>query len=180
MDVLSFATIPPVMRLFMLGDLSFLLNKVEKREWHALEYESIEKRCLHSLIEKNKQQNYDIINAQDPYSTLAALETGLPVVSTVHGYLAFEAVSKGSVIEGSPEAKKLKAIEIEAYQGLEKLLRLISGLKTMLRKYQVLKLLQFVTLLIFIALCLIKRKRMYCVNNMAFQKMSILYSCQED
>jgi len=132
-DVLSFATIPAIMRLLYARGPSFILNKWKKGSgmlWSM----KVRKRCLHSLIEKNKQQNYDIINAQDPYSTLAALETGLPVVSTVHGYLAFEAVSKGSVIEGSPEAKKLKAIELEAYQGTRKIITVDQRLKNYVKE----------------------------------------------
>ena len=45
--------------------------------------------------------DYDIINAQDVYTTRAAVASDVPVVSTVHGYLTYEGISKGSVVEGS-------------------------------------------------------------------------------
>ena len=132
-DVLSFATIPPVMRIVYARGPSFVLNKFKKGRgllWSM----NARKRCLQSLIEKNKHRNYDLINAQDPYATLAALETGIPVVSTVHGYLTFEAISKGSVLEGSPEAGKLNQIELEAYHGTRAIITVDQRLKNYVKE----------------------------------------------
>jgi glycosyltransferase involved in cell wall biosynthesis len=127
-DVLSFSNVPPVVRKLYAQGPSFVLNKVRKGRGILWSHQA-RKRLLHSLIEKNKDKQYDIINAQDPFTTLAALETGIPTVSTVHGYMAFESVSKGSMIEGSAEAKEMQRIEVQAYQGTRKVVTVDQRLK---------------------------------------------------
>ncbi|MFD2446724.1 glycosyltransferase family 4 protein [Bacillus sp. CGMCC 1.16607] len=127
-DVLSFTDVPPVVRKVYAQGPSFVIQKLKKGQG-ILWSHHVRKRLLKSLIEKNKHKNYDIINAQDPFTTLAALETGIPTVSTVHGYMAFEAVSKGSVIENSPEAKAMQDIEVRAYQGTRKIVTVDTRLK---------------------------------------------------
>lgn len=127
-DVLSFSDIPSVERKLFAQGPSFILNKVKKGRGILWSHHA-RKRMLQKLIEKNKDKQYDIINAQDPFTTLAALETGIPTVSTVHGYMAFESVSKGSIIEGSPEAKEMQNIEIKAYQGTRKIITVDQRLK---------------------------------------------------
>ena len=78
--------------------------------------------------------HYDIINAQDPMATLAVLDTDMPVVSTVHGYMSFEAISKGIVDEGSPEANELQELEIKAYQGTLEIITVDQRLKNYVNK----------------------------------------------
>ncbi|MDF0726044.1 glycosyltransferase family 4 protein [Cytobacillus sp. S13-E01] len=127
-DVLSFTDVPPVMRKLYAQGPSFVINKVKKGKgilWSHI----VRRRLLKGLIEKNKGKNYDIINAQDPFTTLAALETGIPTVSTVHGYMAFEAVSKGSIDEGSPEAQYMQNIELKAYKATRKVITVDTRLK---------------------------------------------------
>ncbi|MDQ7861617.1 hypothetical protein RCO48_13275 [Peribacillus frigoritolerans] len=51
------------------------------------------KKLLASSINALKK-NYDVINAQDIFATLASIESGIPTVQTVHGYYSFEAVSR--------------------------------------------------------------------------------------
>ncbi len=112
-DVLSFSNISPILRKLLVQGPSFLMNKLNKG--HGILWShSIRKFLLQTFIEKN--QHYDLIHAQDPITTLAAVATGIPTVSTVHGYMAFELVSKGSINANSKEAKKLQKLEIEAYQ----------------------------------------------------------------
>lgn len=131
-DVLSFSNIHPVVRKLYAQGPSFVLNKIRKGRGILWTHHARQK-CVRKLIEKNKQKNYDIINAQDPFSTLAALETGIPVVSTVHGYATFESISKGSMIEGSPEAKKFQSLEIQAYKGTRKIVTVDQRLKNYIK-----------------------------------------------
>jgi glycosyltransferase involved in cell wall biosynthesis len=127
-DVLSFTDVPPMVRKVYAQGPSFVIQKVKKGQG-ILWSHRVRQRLLKGLIEKNKHKNYDIINAQDPFTTLAALETGIPTVSTVHGYMAFEAVSKGSVIEHSPEAKAMQDVEIKAYRGTRAIVTVDTRLK---------------------------------------------------
>ena len=50
-------------------------------------------------------------------------------MSTVHGYMAFEAVSKGSMDEGSPEAQYMQNIELKAYKATRKVITVDTRLK---------------------------------------------------
>lgn len=127
-DVLSFTDVPPVMRKLYAQGPSFVLNKMKKGKGIIWSH-NVRKKMLQELIEKNKGNNYDLINAQDPFTTLAALETGIPTVSTVHGYMTFESVSKGSIDEGSPEAAYMKEIEIKAYKGTREIITVDTRLK---------------------------------------------------
>ncbi|MBA9027828.1 MULTISPECIES: glycosyltransferase family 4 protein [Bacillaceae] len=120
-DVLSFSDVSPISRKLLAQGPSFLLNKL-KRGKGIIWSHKMRQRFLKALIEKNKDKQYDIINAQDPFTTLAALESGIPTVSTVHGYMTFESVSKGSMDEGSTEAKIMQDIEVQAYQGTRKII----------------------------------------------------------
>ncbi|UII55688.1 glycosyltransferase family 4 protein [Cytobacillus spongiae] len=127
-DVLSFTNVPPVVRKVYAQGPSYVMNKMKKGRG-ILWSHKVRKKLLQALIEKNKHKLYDVINAQDPFTTLAALETGIPTVSTVHGYMAFESVSKGSIIEGSPEAKEMQAVEVQAYKGTRKIVTVDQRLK---------------------------------------------------
>lgn len=127
-DVLSFSDISPLEQKIFAQGPSFILNKIKKGRGILWSHQA-RKKMLQKLIEKNKHKQYDIINAQDPFTTLAALETGIPTVSTVHGYMAFESVSKGSIIENSPEAKEMQNIEIQAYHGTRKIITVDQRLK---------------------------------------------------
>ncbi|MCH1625118.1 glycosyltransferase family 4 protein [Ferdinandcohnia quinoae] len=127
-DVLSFSDVPPIVRKASAQGPSFVLNKVKKGKGIVWSHK-IRQKLMKSLIEKNKHKNYDIINAQDPFTTLAAIESGIPTVSTVHGYMAFESISKGSIIEGSAEAKYMQEKEIEAYKGTNKIITVDQRLK---------------------------------------------------
>jgi glycosyltransferase involved in cell wall biosynthesis len=127
-DVLSFSNVPSSAQNLYAKGPSFILNKVKKGKGIIWSHKA-RKRLLQSLIEKNKGKQYDLINAQDPFTTLAALETGIPTVSTVHGYMTFESISKGSMDEGSPEAAYMKEIEIKAYKGTRKIITVDHRLK---------------------------------------------------
>ncbi|GAA0336706.1 glycosyltransferase family 4 protein [Bacillus carboniphilus] len=113
-DVLSFSDVPKVLQTIKVRGTSFVLNKISKGTGFIWGLKT-RKKMLQAMIETKKHRGYDIVNAQDVYATFAAIDAGLPTVSTVHGYTAFEAVSAGSVIENSQEVKYLQEQEIEAF-----------------------------------------------------------------
>jgi glycosyltransferase involved in cell wall biosynthesis len=114
-DVLSFSDVPRWQQVLLAKGPSWVLNKFSKgsgivwshrmREW-----------MLHELLRGAKKKGYDVVNAQDPFATLAALRAGYPTVSTVHGYMTFESISKGSMVAGSHAAAAMTQVEVEAYQ----------------------------------------------------------------
>lgn len=127
-DVLSFSDVSPVSRKILAQGPSYLLNKFKKGKGIIWSHK-MRQRFLRVLFEKNKSKNYDIIHAQDPFTTLAALESGIPTVSTVHGYMAFESISKGSMDEGSEEARIMQDVEIQSYRGTRKVITVDTRLK---------------------------------------------------
>jgi glycosyltransferase involved in cell wall biosynthesis len=127
-DVLSFSNIPSSTQNLYAKGPSFILNKLKKGKGIVWSHKA-RKKLMQGLIEKNKGKQYDLINAQDPFTTLAALETGIPTVSTVHGYMTFESISKGSLDENSTEAHYMKEVEIKAYKGTRKIITVDTRLK---------------------------------------------------
>jgi len=127
-DVLSFSDVSPLSRKILAQGPSYLLNKLKKGKGIVWSHK-MRQRFLRTLIEKNKSRHYDLIHAQDPFTTLAALDSGIPTVATVHGYMAFESISKGSMIEGSEEAKIMQDVEIQAYRGARKVITVDTRLK---------------------------------------------------
>lgn len=117
-DVLSFSDVPLVKRYWVRGG-SYLRNR---REHGAGFYWSQQKRS--EILRKTLAEassRYDLINAQDVMAAAASAATGLPVVLTVHGYLAYEAVSKGSVEPGGIYEKRLLEMEKKAYRLADRL-----------------------------------------------------------
>lgn len=132
-DILSISDVPRTTQLLKARGPSFVLNKVSKGKgiiWSR----KVRKKMLQALIETNKHKGYDIVNAQDVYATFAALDAGLPTVSTVHGYMAYEAVSAGSVAENSPEAQYLQEQEIEAFKRTRKVITVDQRIKDYVKK----------------------------------------------
>ena len=114
-DVVSFSDLPKAKRDLARAP-SFLINKISQGKGILVGHR-IRQALLKDLIQQKARENvYDIINAQDVYASLASFPCKLPVVSTVHGYLSFEAVSRGAVKTGSKEAKAMQALEKEVYQ----------------------------------------------------------------
>ncbi|WP_082233335.1 glycosyltransferase family 4 protein [Halobacillus massiliensis] len=112
-DVLSFSNIPSWKKKFIAQGPGYVINKLNKGKGQLVN----DKKRMQLLAEliKEQQSHYDIINSQDVFATLAALETKLPVVATVHGYYTYEAISRGAIKPDSSEAEELKKIELEAY-----------------------------------------------------------------
>lgn len=132
-DILSISDVPKAKQNLYARGPSFLLNKFSKGKgiiWSRI----ARKRMLLNLINAHKGKGYDIINAQDTYATFASVESGIPTVSTVHGYMAYEAVSKGSVIEHSAEAKQLQAKETEGYRKTRRVITVDQRIKDYVMK----------------------------------------------
>lgn len=132
-DVLSISDVPGWQSKFIARGPSFVLNKVKKGKG-ILWSRKARQNMLQTLIEKNKHKNYDIINAQDVFATFASIASGIPTVSTVHGYMAFEAVSAGSVEENSEEAKFLQEMEKKAYSQTRKVITVDQRIKDYVKK----------------------------------------------
>lgn len=127
-DVLSFSDVPPFKQKFVAQGPSYIINKLMKGRGIMIGL-SARKRLLQALIAKQRGAGYDIINAQDPYATFASIESGIPTVSTVHGYMSYEAVSKGSVTAGSKEAVFLQEKEIESFKSTQKIITVDQRIK---------------------------------------------------
>ncbi|MGN1385917.1 MAG: glycosyltransferase family 4 protein [Bacillus sp. (in: firmicutes)] len=132
-DILSFSDVFLISRTTMAKGPSTILNMIHKGRgviWtHRMRY-----RFLKGLIEKNKHKQYDIINAQDPFATLAALESGIPTVSTVHGYMTYEAISKGTLRENTEEARIMQDIEIKAFKSTRRVITVDTRIKNYVKE----------------------------------------------
>ncbi|MCZ2257574.1 glycosyltransferase family 4 protein [Sporosarcina sp. G11-34] len=127
-DIVSFSDVPKWKRDGIVRGPAFLLNKVKKGSGYVWTLKR-RKEELEAIIKVEASKGYDIINAQDVYTTFAAIPSGVPVVSTVHGYLTFEGISKGTVIEGSAEAKKLMADERVSYTATREVITVDTRIK---------------------------------------------------
>ena len=132
-DILSFSDVFPLSRATIAQGPSTILNMIKKGRgviWtHKMRH-----RFLRSLIEKNKHKQYDIINAQDPFATLAALESGIPTVSTSHGYMTYEAISKGTLLENTEEARIMQEIEIKSFVNTRKVITVDTRIKNYIKE----------------------------------------------
>ncbi|WP_339251852.1 glycosyltransferase family 4 protein [Sporosarcina sp. FSL W8-0480] len=133
-DIVSFSDVPKWKRDGVVRGPAFVFNKVKKGSGYVWTLKR-RKDELESLIkEKVKDGGYDLINAQDAFTTLAALESDVPVVSTVHGYLTFEGISKGTVIEGSVEADQLMEAERQSYKATREVITVDTRIKDYIEK----------------------------------------------
>ncbi|CAM4000651.1 glycosyltransferase family 4 protein [Mesobacillus zeae] len=119
-DVLSFSDMNPLIRKVYAQAPGFLINKFNKGKGQLLN-DRQKRKLLSSYLEQRKGQ-YDLINSQDVYAAIAAIETGVPTVATVHGYFSFEAISRGAIIKGSEEDKEILETERQAYKNAAKVI----------------------------------------------------------
>lgn len=113
-DIVSFSDVPAWKRNLIARGPAFILNKIKKGSGYVWTLQR-RKEFIEKLVKERIGTDYDLVNAQDVFATLAALASGIPTVSTVHGYLTYESISKGSVDEGSKQADQLMADERIAY-----------------------------------------------------------------
>jgi glycogen synthase len=112
-DVLSFTELNPIVRKAYAQAPGFIASKFKPGSGQVMNDQNRMKliqKQLHRL-----SQEYDVVNTQDVYATLAAESSGIPVVETVHGYYSFEAISRGAIQEGSKEDELIREREKKAY-----------------------------------------------------------------
>ncbi|GLY09055.1 glycosyltransferase family 4 protein [Pseudobacillus badius] len=127
-DVLSFSDIPEFEQKAKVRGPGFLMNKLSKGKGFVYGLKA-RKKMLQKLMEQVKHKNYDIVNAQEVYATFAALDAGMPVVSTVHGYLTYEALSAGNILKDSPEERFLMEEEVKAYRSTRAIITVDTRIK---------------------------------------------------
>ncbi|QWC22598.1 glycosyltransferase family 4 protein [Bacillus haikouensis] len=112
-DVLSFTQLNPLLRKAYAQAPGFIASKFKPGSGQLMNDEN-RMTLIRKQLERLKNE-YDVINSQDVYATLAAESTGLPVVETVHGYYSYEAISRGAINEGSKEDQVIREREKKAY-----------------------------------------------------------------
>lgn len=112
-DVLSFTDLNPLVRKAYAQAPGFIASKIKPGSGQLMNDQN-RMTLIHKELNKLKGQ-YDVVNTQDVYATLAAEGTGIPVVETVHGYYSFEAISRGAIAEGSKEDSTVREREKRAY-----------------------------------------------------------------
>lgn len=131
-DVLSFNDFNPISRKLITQAPGFLVNKVIQGKGQLMN-DRQKMKMLKTHIEKRKDK-YDLINAQDVYAALASIDSGMPTVSTVHGYFSFEYISKGAIKEGSKEDKEFLKDEHQAYTQSAKVIAVDKRIKEYIKK----------------------------------------------
>lgn len=127
--IVSFSDVPKWKRDGVVRGPAFILNKVKKGSGYVWTLKRRKDELKALIKDEAANGGYDLINAQDVYTTFAALASDVPVVSTVHGYLTFEGISKGTVIEGSSEAETLMADERESYRATREVITVDTRIK---------------------------------------------------
>ncbi|WP_040287505.1 glycosyltransferase family 4 protein [Sporosarcina koreensis] len=133
-DVVSFSDVPKWKRDGIVRGPAFLLNKMKQGKGYVWTLKRRQDELAILIKDAVSKKDYDVINAQDVFTTFAALETNVPVVSTVHGYLTFEGISKGTLIEGSPEAKELQEAERRGYKATREVITVDTRIKEYILK----------------------------------------------
>ncbi|WJY26456.1 glycosyltransferase family 4 protein [Sporosarcina trichiuri] len=133
-DVVSFSDVPKWKRDGIVRGPAFLLNKMKQGKGYVWTLKRRQDELAILIKDAVSKKDYDVINAQDVFTTFAALETNVPVVSTVHGYLTFEGISKGTLIEGSPEARELQEAERRGYKATREVITVDTRIKEYILK----------------------------------------------
>lgn len=127
-DTLSFSDVPKWKRDLIARGPSFLLNKVSLGKGYVWTLER-RRQFLEEFFQDEAHRGYDVVNAQDVFATRAAIAAGLPTVTTVHGYLTYEGISKGSVEEDSTHAERLLASERVGYTATREVITVDTRIK---------------------------------------------------
>ena len=131
-DVLSFSDMNPFARKLLTQAPGFLINKVKDGKGQLIN-DRQKMKMLKTYIDKRKGE-YDLINSQDIYAALASIESGMPTVATVHGYFSYEAISRGAIIEGSPEDMEIIKNEKQAYENSAKVIAVDKRIKDYIKE----------------------------------------------
>ncbi|WP_339229709.1 glycosyltransferase family 4 protein [Aeribacillus sp. FSL K6-2833] len=119
-DILSFSSMNPILKKIYAQAPGYLLNKIQKGKGQVIN-DGQRKKMLKSILKKTKKR-YDVIHCHDVYAALAAVETNMPTVATVHGYFSYEAISRGAILKDSKEDQYIQLIEKEAYEKADHLI----------------------------------------------------------
>ncbi len=132
-ETLSFTDVAKWRRDYIARGPSFLLNKLSLGAGY---HWTLNRRqeFLESILKQDKYQSFDIVNAQDVFATRASLNAGLPTVTTAHGYLTYEGISKGSVKEGSKHAKNLLDVEFSMFQKTNEVITVDTRIKDYIQR----------------------------------------------
>lgn len=126
-DILSFSDISPIKGKLRAQGPGFILNKLKRGKgflWSQIQREHLLRDCL-----KKSTKQYDIVNAQDIFSALASTEHRFPTVLTAHGYMAYEAISKGAMTSGSKQDITIRNLEKTAYQRADRVITVDQRIK---------------------------------------------------
>ncbi|RNF40316.1 glycosyltransferase family 1 protein [Planococcus salinus] len=114
-ETLSFTDVAKWRRDWIARAPSFLLNKASLGAGYVW---TLNRRqgFLEDMLKDEKYQSFDLVNGQDVFATRASINVGLPTVTTTHGYLTYEGISKGSVGEDSKHKQRLLDVEFSMYK----------------------------------------------------------------
>ncbi|UOR11649.1 glycosyltransferase family 4 protein [Halobacillus amylolyticus] len=113
-DVLSFTQLPNLKKKLFAQGPGYVMNRFSPGKGQLMN--DLQRRKLLEQAIKHQAASYDVINSQDVFSTLASLQSGIPVVATIHGYYAYEAISRGAVQSDSETANNIRSYEQQAYR----------------------------------------------------------------
>ncbi|WP_028784046.1 glycosyltransferase family 4 protein [Thalassobacillus devorans] len=116
-DVLSFSDLGSLKKKVLAQAPGYIVNRFKKGHGQLLN--DLQRKKLLEEALKDKASNYDVINSQDIFATLASTATDVPVVATVHGYYAYEAISRGAIQQETNTSDKYRNLEKEAYQAAD-------------------------------------------------------------
>ncbi|MDQ0160532.1 glycosyltransferase family 4 protein [Alkalibacillus salilacus] len=129
-DILSWSDCSKRHRLFIRG-LTFSIKRMNKGKGQLFG----DRQRMNWLKRKLAKiyQEYDVVNTQDIFATLAAKDLNIKTVQTVHGYYTYEATSRGAIQNQSPEAHQAKRYEQEAYTSADDIVCVDQRLKEYVR-----------------------------------------------
>jgi len=132
-DTLSFTDVPKWKQYLIARGPSFILNKISLGAGYHWTLERRQK-FLENILRQDHYKQYDIVNAQDVFATRASIAAGLPTVTTTHGYLTYEGISRGAVAEGSKHADRLLAVERVGYTATRAVITVDTRIKEYVKK----------------------------------------------
>lgn len=128
-DVVSMSSLPAWQMYGLVKGPSYGLNKIYLGSGMVWSHRMRRKLLSRLIARKLEQQQYDVINAQDVFATLAAADHGLPVVLTLHGYFTYEAISKKSLRQDTAPERFFIEQEQQAYEQADQIITVDTRLK---------------------------------------------------
>ncbi len=132
-ETLSFSDVEKWRRDWIARGPSFVLNKVSLGAGYVWTLNR-RQQFLEAMLKDEKYKSFDIVNGQDVFATRASLNAGLPTVTTAHGYLTYEGISKGSVAENSKHADKLLDVEFSMFKKTRSVITVDTRIKEYIKR----------------------------------------------